>query len=79
MESMRRTSSTIPFGYKLNEDNPELLDPIPEQLEMLNKILPLIKDKTLSLREGSLWLTHETGRAISHMGLKKIAEKMKLI
>lgn len=75
MESMRRTSSTIPFGYKLNEDNPELLDPIPEQLEMLNKILPLIKDKTLSLREGSLWLTHETGRSISHMGLKKIAER----
>ena len=75
MESMRRTSSTIPFGYKLNEDNPELLDPIPEQLEMLDKILPLIKDKTLSLREGSLWLTHETGRSISHMGLKKIAER----
>lgn len=75
MENMRRTSSTIPFGYKLNEDNPELLDPIPEQLEMLNKILPLIKDKTLSLREGSLWLTHETGRSISHMGLKKIAER----
>jgi hypothetical protein len=75
MESMRRTSSTIPFGYKLNEDNPELLDAIPEQLEMLDKILPLIKDKTLSLREGSLWLTHETGRSISHMGLKKIAER----
>lgn len=75
MESMRRTSSTIPFGYKLNEDNPELLDAVPEELEMLNKILPLIKDKTLSLREGSLWLTHKTGRSISHMGLKKIAER----
>ena len=75
MESMRRTSSTIPFGYKLNEDNPELLDPIPEELQALDKILPLIKDKTLSLREGSLWLTHETGRSISHMGLKKIAER----
>lgn len=75
MESMRRTSSTIPFGYKLNEDNPELLEAIPEELQALDKILPLIKDKTLSLREGSLWLTHETGRSISHMGLKKIAER----
>ena len=75
MESMRRTSSTIPFGYKLNEDNPELLDAVPEELQALDKILPLIKDKTLSLREGSLWLTHETGRSISHMGLKKIAER----
>ena len=72
---MRRTSSTIPFGYKLNEDNPELLEAIPEELQALDKILPLIKDKTLSLREGSLWLTHETGRSISHMGLKKIAER----
>lgn len=75
MEIMRRTSSTIPFGYKLNEDNPELLDEVPEELKALDKILPLIKDKTLSLREGSLWLTHETGRSISHMGLKKIAER----
>lgn len=75
MENMRRTSSTIPFGYKLNEDNPELLDAVPEELQALDKILPLIKDKTLSLREGSLWLTHETGRSISHMGLKKIAER----
>lgn len=75
MENMRRTSSTIPFGYKLNEDNSELLDAIPEELQALDKILPLIKNKTLSLREGSLWLTHETGRSISHMGLKKIAER----
>ena len=71
----RRTSSTIPFGYKLSESNSEMLEPIEAELETLNKVLPLIKDKTLSLREGSVWLTHETGRAISHMGLKKIAEK----
>ncbi len=75
MENMRRTSSTIPFGYELNENNPEFLNPIPEQLEALEKILPMIRDKTLSLREGSMWLTHETGRSISHMGLKKIAER----
>jgi hypothetical protein len=75
MENMRRTSSTIPFGYELNESNPEFLNPIPEQLEALEKILPMIRDKTLSLREGSMWLTHETGRSISHMGLKKIAER----
>lgn len=75
MENMRRTSSTIPFGYELNEDNPEFLNPVPEQLEALEKILPMIRDKTLSLREGSMWLTHKTGRSISHMGLKKIAER----
>ena len=75
MEIMRRTSSTIPFGYKLNEDNTELLDVVPEEIAALDKIIPMIKDKTISLREGSVWLTHETGRLISHMGLKKIADR----
>jgi len=71
----RRTSSTIPFGYSLNESDPQFLKEIPEQLEALNKIVPMIKDKTLSLREGSVWLEYETGRKLSHMGLKKIAAR----
>lgn len=77
MESIRRSSSTIPFGYKLDEDNTELLNPIPEQLEELDKMITMINDKTLSLREASLFLEHKTGRFISHMGLKKIADKRK--
>ena len=52
-----------------------MLEAIPAELSVLNKVLPMIRDKTLSLREGSMWLTHETGRPISHMGLKKIAER----
>jgi hypothetical protein len=77
MESIRRSSSTIPFGYKLDEDNTELLNPIPEQLEELDKMITMINDRTLSLREASLFLEHKTGRFISHMGLKKIADKRK--
>ena len=72
---MRRSSSTIPFGYKLDESNNEMLESVPDQLEALNKILPMIKDRTISLREGSLYLESITGRKLSHMGLKKIAEK----
>lgn len=74
---MRRSSSTIPFGYKLSESDNQMLEPVQEELQMLDKILPMVKDKTMSLREGSMWLTHETGRSISHMGLKKIAEQRK--
>ena len=77
MENIRRSSSTIPFGYKLSESNNEMLEPVQEELEILEKVLPLIREKTLSFREGSMWLTHETGRSISHMGLKKIAEQRK--
>jgi|TARA_R110000796_G_scaffold9588_1_gene32670 hypothetical protein len=72
---MRRSSSTIPFGYKLDESNVELLTPVQEQLEALDKIVPMIKDKVISLREGSLYLESITGRKLSHMGLKKIADK----
>jgi|TARA_B110001452_G_scaffold89943_1_gene73855 hypothetical protein len=72
---MRRSSSTIPFGYKLDENNVELLTPIPEQLEELDKMIEMIKQQTLSLREAAMFLEHKTGRTISHMGLKKIADK----
>jgi len=72
---MRRSSSTIPFGYKLDDNNVELLTPIPEQLEQLDKMIVMIKQKTLSLREAALFLEHKTGRIITHMGLKKIADK----
>ena len=70
---MKRSSSTIPFGYKLNDDN--TLDEVPEELEALASIVPMIKDNSLSLREGSMYLTDLTGRSISHTGLKKLADK----
>lgn len=76
MQNMkRRTSSTIPFGYKLIDDDPEHIEEIPSQLEALNKILPMIKSRSLSLREGALWLSHKTGRPITHQGLQKILTK----
>ena len=77
MENIRRTSSTIPFGYKLDEDNPEMLNPIPEQIKELDKMIEMISAKTLSLREAAIYLEYKTGRSISHMGLKKIAAKRK--
>ena len=72
---MRRSSSTIPFGYKLDEEDTTKLVEVPEELEVLNDILPLIKNQSLSLREGSLYISQKTGRSLSLMGLKKIAEK----
>ena len=69
----RRSSSTIPFGYVLSEDT-KFLEEVPEQLNILKEIKPLIKDRSLSLREGAIWLEHKTGRKLSHAGLKKIVE-----
>jgi hypothetical protein len=71
---LKRRSSTIPFGYKLSEGDSAYLEKIPEQLEVLEEIKPLIRDRSISLREGSNWILHKTGRPLSHMGLKKIVE-----
>ena len=67
----RRSSSTIPFGYELAQDN-KTLKPIESELESLKNIAKLVQDEVLSLREGSLWIENETGRSLSHTGLKKI-------
>ena len=59
----------MPFGYEVNKDNDRLLEPIPEELEALQ----LAKRHLLqySYREVAQWLSRQTGRSISHNGLKK--------
>ena len=71
---LKRKSSTIPFGYKLSDNDSSFLEEIPAQLEVLNEIKPLIRDRSISLREGSNWILYKTGRSLSHMGLKKIVD-----
>ena len=64
-----RIARTVPFGYKINEDDKELLDPIPYELEAL--VLARKYIKQYSLRQVANWLTTKTGRQISHIGLRK--------
>ena len=73
----QRTSSTVPFGYKLEDDN-KTLKPIQEQLDVLRNVSSMVKDNVLSLREGSQWIEHKTGRSLSHTGLKKIIDNGRL-
>lgn len=75
MANIRKKGSTIPFGYKLSEEDPTSLEPVEQELNALEEIIPLVKDKVLSLREAALYLEHKTGRAISHVGVRKIANK----
>ena len=74
----RKLSSTIPFGYKVSDKDSAFLEEVPEQLEALEDIKDLLKGNVLSLREGSLWLEHKTGRRLSHAGLKKILDNERL-
>lgn len=64
-----RISRTIPFGYDLDPDDPDVLLPNEYQLDMLEKAQQYLKQ--YSYREVANWLTRNTGREISHVGLKK--------
>jgi hypothetical protein len=59
--------TNVPFGYKLNEDDPLQLDPIPLELEALEKAKLYIR--RYSSRHVAAWLTKVTGRYITHRGL----------
>ncbi len=70
--SIPRISRTIPFGYQVDPDDVDVLLPIEYELEMLEKAKQYLKQ--YSYREVANWLTRNTGRDISHVGLRKRLE-----
>ncbi len=71
---IKRKARTIPFGYKLAEDEggytlPDYIEPIESELEALEEAKKFLK--TCSYREVAIWLTRKTGRYISYVGLRK--------
>ena len=67
-----RVARTIPFGYKLDSNDDRILLPISTELDMLEQANKYLKQ--YSYREVANWLTRNTGRTISHVGLKKRLE-----
>ncbi len=64
-----RVGRHIPFGYEQEGDDKDILQPIPEQLEMLEQAKRYLAE--YSLRLVARWLTEQSGRYISHVGLNK--------
>ena len=64
-----RRTSTIPYGYKLDDNNKKTLLPIPEELEAYRKAKDYLQ--SCSYREVATWLSATTGRSISAQGLRK--------
>jgi hypothetical protein len=64
-----RIARTIPFGYTEDPEDKEMLLPVPRELRALEKAKDHLKQ--YSYREVANWLAKQTGRSISHMGLKK--------
>ena len=60
---------TVPFGYEVDPEDEDLLLPIKEELDHLEKAKMYLRQ--YSLREVAAWLSKNTGRYISHLGLQK--------
>ena len=64
-----RIARTIPFGYEIDPKDKDILLPLEHELDLLEKAKTLLKQ--YSYREVAHWLTRNTGRSISHIGLRK--------
>tara|TARA_R110000772_G_scaffold83818_1_gene177235 strand:- start:446 stop:691 length:246 start_codon:yes stop_codon:yes gene_type:complete len=71
-----RTSSTIPFGYELEDEESSFLKPIEEEIRILKEVAASVFHKEISLGIGVDWLEAETGRKMSRPGLKKHVDKV---
>lgn len=64
-----RSGRIMPFGYKEDPTDPDVLLPIPEELELLEQAKKHLKK--YSYRAVAAWLSEQSGRPISHVGLYK--------
>ena len=64
-----RIARTIPFGYQVDPEDKNLLKPIKIELDLLEQARKYIKQ--YSYREVANWLSKNSGRDISHVGLMK--------
>jgi len=69
---INRTSSTVPFGYKLSEDQ-KIYEPVEKELELLDKAFDYVR--TCGAAKAARWLTVASGRRISNPGLTKRMNK----
>jgi hypothetical protein len=60
----RRTSSTIPFGWRQSADDPKMIEQVAEELTLLMAALAYL-DSGAGQRETARWLSHRSGRRIS--------------
>ena len=73
---IRRSSSTIPFGYELDANFNGYLKPVDTELAVLKEVAASVFHNEISLGIGVDWLEAETGKGMSRPGLKKYVDKI---
>ena len=64
-----RIGRTVPFGYEKDPTDLDILQPVVEELELLERAKKYLKQ--YSYRDVANWLSEQSGRYISHVGLMK--------
>jgi len=64
-----RVGRQVPFGYVEDSTDRDILIPITKELELLEQAKKHLK--RYSYRAVAAWLSEQSGRAISHVGLYK--------
>lgn len=64
-----RVGVTVPFGYMEDPNDKQILLPVEKELELFEQAKQHLK--RYSLRKVAAWLSEESGRYISHVGLDK--------
>ena len=72
---IKRKTSTIPFGYEIDNEVEGYLKPVPEQIQALNVVSEMVRNGEISLAVAVDWLEASTNRKLSRMGLKKHMDK----
>tara|TARA_Y100000401_G_C8145849_1_gene137149 strand:- start:71 stop:490 length:420 start_codon:yes stop_codon:yes gene_type:complete len=73
-----RVGRVIPFGYKQDPEDKDILLPIVEELNLLEKAKKYLRQ--YSYRDVANWLSEQSGRYISYVGLRhrvKLEQKRK--
>ena len=63
-----KNSRIVPFGYEASGDDPNILIPIPEQIQLLEKAYQYL-DAKQPVRRVAAWLKDVSNRSISHTAL----------
>lgn len=66
MKKLPKPRGTIPYGYKVCDNDPEHIEEITDQINLLAEVLPMIKSRSLSLRDAAEYVSAKGGRKISH-------------
>jgi len=64
-----KIARTVPFGYVVDENDPDILQPVKLELDLLEQARAYTRQ--YSYRQVANWLTKNSGREISHVGLMK--------